>query len=163
LTICSVVSTSFSYSSISLRFLVFPFAPQSAMQGLGRSSRGAQTGTAQLLHVFDLLVEQAFGLPRDAGEHAHAVDQQPTSGRVMDLGLHTRGIQAQLAAFGHFRLDRQLYHPIVERVQGFRAQGASPANESSFGGYTLEIDEGLTSGAPGYQPPAWWSRAFLQL
>lgn len=124
---------------LSLGFLVFPFAPQLSMQDPGGLPSRTQSRTAELLHVLDLLFEQWFGSLHDTGEHTYAIHEQSTVGGVMDLGLHTGGVQPQLAALRHPGLDRQLYHPVVQCMQRFRTKRMSPADQRRFGRHRLEV------------------------
>jgi hypothetical protein len=71
--------------------------------------------------MLHLILDQVFGPLHEARKHTHTVDEQAAIGGVMDLGLHTGGVQAQLASFGDFGLVRQLRHAIIEAVQRFGA------------------------------------------
>jgi hypothetical protein len=42
---------------------------------------------------------------------------------MMDGGLHTGGVEPQLASFGDSGLRCQLHHPVIEGMQRFRTQG----------------------------------------
>ncbi len=83
---------------------------------------------------------QPFGPLHDAREHPHAIHQQAAIGGMMDLGLHTGGIQSQLASLRHLRLPRQLDHAIVEGVQRLGAQRMEPAQQGRLIGHLLKID-----------------------
>ncbi len=54
----------------------------------------------------------------------HTVHQQSAIGGMVDLGLHTGRIQPELASFAHLRLHGELYHAVIQLVQGLRAQRA---------------------------------------
>src|SRR5581483_11588549 len=91
-----------------LGFFVFPFAPQLPMQGLGRAPGRREARAAQLLDVAHLVLQQAFGPLDQPAEHAHTVHEQAEVFGVWDLGLHTGGVQTQLATPGDLYLASQL-------------------------------------------------------
>src|SRR6266567_3225959 len=57
-----------------------------------------------------------FGALHEAGKDPHAVHEQATVGRMMNVRLHTGRVQPQLAPVGYLRLLCQLHHPVIERV-----------------------------------------------
>jgi hypothetical protein len=53
---------------------------------------------------------------------------------MMNLGLHTRRVQAQLAPLRHLGLPGQCDHAVIELVQRFRSQGGGPADQGGIVG-----------------------------
>jgi len=86
---------------------------------LSQPPSSLQPGTAHLLHALHLILDEDFGPLHHAGKHPDTVDEQAAIGGMMDRGLHTGGIEPQLASFGHLGLRRQLHHAIIECMQRF--------------------------------------------
>ena len=73
---------------------------------------------------------QRFGQTADqAGDDAHHIPQQRVVGRMMNVGLHHRGVDPQLRAVLQSELDRRLNHQVVDRFQRLRRQPDEAALE----------------------------------
>src|SRR5262249_21165351 len=84
-----------------LRLLLLHFAAELPMERLSDAAGRAQARAAGLLNVGKVITNQRFGALDETGEHAHAIDEQTAVGRMVNGGLHTGRIQAQLAPFRH--------------------------------------------------------------
>jgi hypothetical protein len=60
---------------------------------------GAEPRTAEGLDRLHVILHQAPGSLHHTGEHPYAVHEESTVGGMVDLRLHTRRIQPQLASF----------------------------------------------------------------
>jgi len=75
--------------------------------------------------------------PRDDPD---AVADQAAVGGEMDVGLHRRGVDAELTAASNLERPGQLDDAIVELGDGPRPDGVGPADQRGVVGDTLEID-----------------------
>ena len=75
---------------------------------------------------------------------------------MVDLGLHTGGIQPQLAPLCHLGLPGQLDDAVVERMQRFGVQRVGPTDQCAIIGrwFPEQATEPSGPGAtPGSRPP----------
>ena len=114
---------------------------------MGDHASGSHTRAAGLFDAWHLIFDQRPGSLHRSGEHPDTVDEQAAVGRMMNGGLYTGGVQAQLAPFGCFGLYGQFDHAVIERVQRPGTQRVLPAKEGGFIGDPFEVDRGLTSAA----------------
>jgi hypothetical protein len=68
--------------------------------------------------TLDTPASKRFGeVTYQARDDANEIPQQRIIGRMMNVGLHHRGVDPQLWAVFQFELDRRLHHQIVDRLQ----------------------------------------------
>jgi hypothetical protein len=68
--------------------------------------------------ALDTPASQRFGEATDrARDHANDIPQQRIVGRMMNVGLHHRGVDAQLLTIFQSELDRGLHHQIIDRPE----------------------------------------------
>jgi hypothetical protein len=81
----------------------------------------------------DLSQFQPLGQAADqARDHAHHIPQQRVVGRMMDVGLHHRGVDPQLPTVLQSELDRRPNHQVVDGFERLRRQSDKAAlNRSS--------------------------------
>jgi hypothetical protein len=58
----------------------------------------------------------------------------------VDVRLHRRGVDPELATAGHLQRPGQLDHPVVERLERLRPDGVGPTDQRGVVGDLLEVD-----------------------
>src|SRR6266851_1803308 len=93
------------------------------------------------LHRFSEAADQARN-------HAYHVPQQRVVGRLMNVGLHHRGVDAQLLAVLQSEVDRRLHHQIIDRLERLGREPSEAAVERIVSRHrqTIEVGE-LAQGA----------------
>src|SRR6266851_1615301 len=88
------------------------------------------------LHRFSEAADQARN-------HAYHVPQQRVVGRMMNVGLHHRGVDAQLLAVLQSEVDRRLHHQIIDRLERLGREPGEAAMERIVSRHrqTIEVRE----------------------
>src|ERR1700716_3408014 len=88
------------------------------------------------LHRFGEAADQAC-------HHAYPIPQQRVDGRMMNVGLHHRGVDTQLLAVLQFEVDRRMHHQIIDRLERFGREPGEAAVECIVSRHrkTIEVRE----------------------
>src|SRR5216683_1993830 len=78
-----------------------------------------------------------------ARDDANDIPQQRIVGRMMNVGLHHRGVDAQLSAVLQPEVDRRLHHQIIDRLERLGREPIEPAMERIVSRHrqTIEVCE----------------------
>jgi len=80
---------------------------------------------------------EAIDQPRDDANH---IPQQRVVGRMMNVGLHHRGVDAQLLAILQPEFDRRLHHQLIDRLERLGGQPIEAAIERIVSRHRLTIE-----------------------
>src|ERR1700674_1997092 len=99
--------------------------------------------------TLDTAASQRFGEATDqARNDANDIPQQRAVGRMMNVGLHHRGVDAQLLTVFQSEPDRRLHHQIIDRLERPGCEPSEAAGECIMSRHrqTIEVGE-LAQGA----------------
>ena len=81
------------------------------MELLGDAAHAPRPAAKNVLAQLRARAEHRLGLVQQPAQHAHAIPDQATIGRIMDGGLDDRAIYPQFPSTGHFAVLGQFHHP----------------------------------------------------
>src|SRR6478609_3038194 len=111
------------------------------------SSVGSLSAAAPIafdLGTLDTPARKRCGEATDqARDDANDIPQQRIVGRMMNVGLHHRGVDTQLLAVFQSELDRRLHHQIIDRLERLGREPIEAAVERIVSRHwqTIEVRE----------------------
>jgi hypothetical protein len=103
------------------------------------TSRAAHPAAEDVTDARERLLHERLRPLDQAGQHAHPVAKQPAVGRMVNGGLDTGAINAQLARAADLGLLGQPRRAVGEGLEGLRTDGLRPAQQGRLVGHVLEI------------------------
>ena len=110
------------------------------MELLGDAAHAPGPAAEGALAQLGACAEHRFGQVEQAANHAHAIANECTVSRRMDVCFDDRAVDTQLATARDLELGRQFDHAVIDLLQRVRPNEFGPADQRGIVGHSLEVD-----------------------